>query len=53
MRLMHCKWIGFEEPGFALRCLSRLELELLGSGSHTHTAVSAQNTHVDNRVYTL
>lgn len=37
MRLMHCKWIGFEEPGFVLRCLSRLELELLGSGSHTHT----------------
>ncbi|KAI9535655.1 hypothetical protein NQZ68_003209 [Dissostichus eleginoides] len=35
MGLMHDKWIGFKEPGFALRCLSRLELELLGSRSRT------------------
>lgn len=36
MRLMHYKWIVFVKPRFALRCLSRLELELLGSGSRTH-----------------
>lgn len=35
MRLMQFKWIGFEEARFALRCLSGLELKLLGLGSRT------------------
>lgn len=45
MRLIHCKWIGFEEAGLALRCLSTLDLELLvgvtqtaaSTQAHTHT----------------
>lgn len=48
MRLIHCKWIGFEEAGLALRCLSTLDLELLVGVTQTATSAQAHTrTDVD------
>lgn len=44
MRLIHCKWIGFDEAGFRLRRLSRLDLELQVWVTQTATGIPKQPT---------